>query len=358
MVNIDEYIAEASCIYKNRKYTVRDNGAVFRHNKENSRPAPLDNVWTFGKKEPSSGYMKIAGVSVHQIVATAFHGPAPAPNLVVDHIDNNKCNNRPSNLHWVTRLENALNNPITRAKIELVCGSIEAFIKDPSILRGHEHIYSPFIWMRTVTPEEAKVSYGKWLEWSQKSIEQRKSKGGGAGEWLYGNTTNQQFSDFTEKRKERYVNPWAKTVQEYNEKYLKLDTSLEGFMRWNIALVDRTEESIFPLAPLSTTGREDVLEKYRKALVSDSDFLLSRYYKTVFKEYVYFEKEQRLRVLSERINAQRTPLLIFEIWAEDTTIYHRFVGSYSLNKPQMVQEAMHDLTKFNLQEWKYKKGNH
>ena len=64
--------------------------------------------------------MMIAGVRVHQIVATAFHGPAPAENLVVDHKDNNKCNNRPSNLHWVTRLENALNNPITRA----VCNDI------------------------------------------------------------------------------------------------------------------------------------------------------------------------------------------------------------------------------------------
>ena len=59
--------------------------------------------------------MKIAGVSVDQIVATAFHGPASAPNRVVNHIDNNKCNNRLDNLHWVTRLENALNNPITKS---------------------------------------------------------------------------------------------------------------------------------------------------------------------------------------------------------------------------------------------------
>ena len=342
------------CDFKGRHYSVRDNGAVYRHQKENSRPAPLDNVWTFGTQDSYSGYMMIAGVRVHQIVATAFHGPAPAENLVVDHIDNNKCNNRPSNLHWVTRLENALNNPITRAKIELVCGSIEAFIENPAMLSGHEKGYSPFAWMRTVTPDEAKRSHEKWLEWAQKPIEERKSKGGSAGEWLYENTINGQRSDFPVKRKERYMDPWAKRVKEYNEAYEKLDASQEGFIRWEVALVDRTEESIFPLAPLFTIGTEDVIEKYREALISGEDFLESRYYKTVLRDVVYFKDENKLRVLSERIYAQRTPFYIFEIWADETKIYHKIVGSYSASKPQMIEEAMHDLTKFNRQEWKYK----
>ena len=352
--SLHQYKEIKECEFKGRHYSVRDNGAVLRHQKKNSRPAPLDNVWTFGTKDFSSGYMMIAGIRVHQIVATAFHGPAPAPNLVVDHIDNNKCNNRPSNLHWVTRLENALNNPITRAKIELICGSIEAFIENPSILRGHENTYSPFTWMRTVTPEEAKVSHCKWLEWSKRPIEERKSKGGVAGEWLYESTTHVQTADSPIKRKVRYENPWARKVREYNEAYESLDSTPEGFRIWEIALVDRTEESIFPLAPMFTIGEEDVINKYHNSLILGQDFLLSRYYKTVFKDVVYFEEQNKLRVLSERINAQRTPLYIFEIWADDSKIYHKFVGSYSLNKPQMVQEAMHDLTKFNRQEWKYK----
>ena len=316
------------CDFKGRHYSVRDNGAVYRHQKDNSRPAPLDNVWTFGTKDSSSGYMMIAGVRVHQIVATAFHGPAPAQNLVVDHIDNNKCNNRPSNLHWVTRLENALNNPITRAKIELVCGSIEAFIENPSILSGHEKTYPPFTWMRAVTVEEAKISHEKWLKWSQKPIEERKSKGGIAGEWLYENTTHVQAADSQIKRKERYENPWARKVREYNEAYESLDSTPEGFRIWEIALVDRTEESIFPLAPMFTIGEEDVITKYHNSLILGQDFLLSRYFKTVFKDVVYFEEQNKLRVLSERINAQRTPLYIFEIWADYSKIYHKFVGSY------------------------------
>ena len=37
--------------------------------------------------------------------------------LEIDHIDTNRCNNRKENLRWFTKLENALNNEITRNKI-------------------------------------------------------------------------------------------------------------------------------------------------------------------------------------------------------------------------------------------------
>ena len=67
-------------------------------------------------------------------MAYAFLGEPPTNQHVVDHIDTNRQNNRPENLRWLTRLENALLNPITRAKIENICGSIEAFINDPTIL--------------------------------------------------------------------------------------------------------------------------------------------------------------------------------------------------------------------------------
>jgi hypothetical protein len=43
---------------------------------------------------------------VHQLVAEAFIGDRPA-GLVINHIDANKQNNRPSNLEYVTQAENA-----------------------------------------------------------------------------------------------------------------------------------------------------------------------------------------------------------------------------------------------------------
>lgn len=42
---------------------------------------------------------------VHSLVATAFLGPRP-PLLEVNHIDGDKCNNRPANLEYTTRGEN------------------------------------------------------------------------------------------------------------------------------------------------------------------------------------------------------------------------------------------------------------
>ena len=87
-------------------------------------------------------------------MATAFHGEPPEPHYVVDHIDSNCRNNRPENLRWLTRLENALLNPVTRKKIEYLCGSVEAFLKNPSMLNDLRTDPS-FDWMRAVTTQEA-----------------------------------------------------------------------------------------------------------------------------------------------------------------------------------------------------------
>src|SRR5690606_32966695 len=49
---------------------------------------------------------------VHTLVALAFHGEPPGPigsgwdDWQVEHIDDDKQNNRPGNLEWVTRDEN------------------------------------------------------------------------------------------------------------------------------------------------------------------------------------------------------------------------------------------------------------
>jgi len=153
-----------------------------RHPREGKRLRKDDNVWTFGKPNEKTGYMEIAGQRVHRIVAFAFLGDPPTEQHVVDHIDTNRRNNRPENLRWLTRLENALNNPITRARIENLCGSIEVFLADPSVLRGHEMIDPNFNWMRTVSPEEARASLERLTNWAK---EHPKPQGGSLGEWVF-----------------------------------------------------------------------------------------------------------------------------------------------------------------------------
>lgn len=182
MVSVDDYNEVKDCIYKEEHYSVRDNGAVMRHQRVGMRVRKDDNVWTFGKPNEKTGYMEIAGQRVHRIVAFAFLGNPPTTQHVVDHIDTNRCNNRPENLRWLTRLENILNNPITRARIESVCGSIEAFLADPSVLRGHESIDPNFSWMRTVSPEEARASLERLSNWAKEHL---KPKGGNLDEWVF-----------------------------------------------------------------------------------------------------------------------------------------------------------------------------
>lgn len=182
MVSVDDYKEVKDCIYKGERYSARDNGAVMRHRREGMRVRKDDNVWTFGKPNDRTGYMEIAGQQVHRIVAYAFHGAPPTSQHVVDHEDTNRRNNRPGNLRWLTRLENILKNPITRARIEIIFGSVEKFLENPAQLYGYEDRDPNFKWMRTVTKEEAQVSLERMKKWAK---ERPRSQGGSLGEWIF-----------------------------------------------------------------------------------------------------------------------------------------------------------------------------
>lgn len=45
---------------------------------------------------------------VHVIVCTAFHGPKPSKLHEVGHEDDDRSNNHPNNLRWITRSENMI----------------------------------------------------------------------------------------------------------------------------------------------------------------------------------------------------------------------------------------------------------
>ena len=49
MSDVNDFKQEIECIYKDEKYSVRDNGAVFRYPRDGKRPRKYDNFWTFGK---------------------------------------------------------------------------------------------------------------------------------------------------------------------------------------------------------------------------------------------------------------------------------------------------------------------
>ena len=194
-VDINDFLQEKECIYKNEKYSVRDNGAIMRHPKNENKPRPLDNNWTFGKSNPQNKYMHISSARVHIIVAIVFHGDPPTKQHIVDHIDTNRQNNRPENLRWFTKLENALNNPITCKRIIYKCGSIEEFLENPSLLRDTDGDYSDIAWMRTVTTEEASNSWERLKKWGMQ--DNKTPKGGKIGEWIFSPVDNDYIEDET-----------------------------------------------------------------------------------------------------------------------------------------------------------------
>ncbi|MBV8389673.1 MAG: HNH endonuclease [Mucilaginibacter sp.] len=181
MADVNHFEKESECSYKGECYSVRDNGAILRYPLDGKRPRPSDNNWTFGKLNSKTGYLEIASVRIHRIVATAFHGEPPTREHVVDHIDTNRQNNRPENLRWVTRLENILLNPITARRIELVCGSVEEFLADPPKFR--DKFSDPnYEWMCTVSVEEAQISLERMQSWAKRD---KPLQGGSLGEWIY-----------------------------------------------------------------------------------------------------------------------------------------------------------------------------
>jgi hypothetical protein len=184
-VHLDRFGREVTCTYRGETYRVRDNGAVLRRRRDRARLRPLDEKWTFGRVNKKRGYMHVASIPVHRIVATAFHGPQPSKDHVVDHIDTNRQNNRPENLRWVTKHENILLNPITARRVIIAYGSIENFLANPD--RPISGKLPPnFEWMRSVTKEEAEESRRRLLDWAKSG---GMPSGGTLGEWLYTSRT-------------------------------------------------------------------------------------------------------------------------------------------------------------------------
>lgn len=271
--NINDYLLQKTCEYKGRTYLVRDNGAVCRLPKEDGRLSKWDNVWTFGKLRGDNGYMYLTGnITIHQIVCTAFHGAPDDPQLIVDHIDINHCNNRPENLRWITRLENILNNNITRAKVELICGSVEAFLENPSLLYGHESEDKNFSWMRAVSKAEAERSLKRWNEWAAKPKEERIPKGKGVGEFIF----SDEDQDFVRSWNGGQLLPEQKTwaqqkaeIEAENPRRYEEEHSLKDSLTPGAKQLDWATPTEFPQIPqnLIATPLQDYLARLPKGAI-------------------------------------------------------------------------------------------
>ena len=334
-VNVSDYSEERVCEYKGRRYFVRDNGAVYRQCFDNGFVGKWDEKWTFGRVDISTGYLLIGGERVHRIVCTAFHGEPEGERNIVDHIDTNRQNNRPENLRWVSKLENTLNNPITRAKIELRCGSVEAFLENPSLLYGHDSEDPNFKWMKTVTEEEGQRSLKRWREWASKPLSERMPQGKGVGEWIYADTS----SNIAPKpsSRPRYAGPYKSweehkaAIEESNRLWHEQQYGLKDSLTPGAKQLDWKTPTEFLLCPGVKDDR--TLQAYLSKLVRGKVFARTKYGEggTVL-ECGYNENDDALYVLTYRQEVEGIgfgkPWALCKITLQDGSFVHENQGSF------------------------------
>lgn len=295
MEDYDNYEKEVICTYRDETYSVRDNGAIYRHRKSGSRLRQLDEQWTFGRLNEKRGYMYFAGIMVHQIVATAFHGQKPSKNHIVDHKDTNRRNNWAENLQWVTRLDNILLNPITRRRVEIAYGSIENFLKNPA--KPIKKLEPNFEWMRNVTKKEAKESYKHLLDWSKRD---NLPKGEKLGDWLYS--------------------------QQNENKILKLepvdpiDSLISGAVQknWNTP-------TKFPLCPPEIS--KNTLNEYLQHLTKGEVFALNKLGETIVHSVEFSTDSDKLLVLGTNSSGAKK-WSVARVSIDNQLLIHESIGTF------------------------------
>ena len=335
MIDINNFKVEVSCEYKGEIYSVRDNGAIMRHPKKGCRIRPLDNKWTFGTKNENNGYMFFASnIRVHQVVASAFWGHQKSEGMVVDHKDTNRCNNRAENLHWVTKLENVLNNPITRRRIINICGSIAAFLDNPTLLR--ESTADPnFTWMRTVSEEEAAKCKSNLERWSNEDADfVSTSQGKGIGEWIY--------KDFQSKNIRHGWSQFStQTPNVYDQQEEMTSPLLEESLTSNAMQEDWRTPTEFPLCPTDTLS----LETYYSSLEIGKVFSNNTYGTNTIIRFAISDDRQRICIATHNPEGFKQWYITYVYILNDKYI-HKNGGSFFEENG-----ALKTITLFQGKEW-------
>lgn len=335
MIDINNFKVEVSCEYKGEIYSVRDNGAIMRHPKKGCRIRPLDNKWTFGTKNENNGYMFFASnIRVHQVVASAFWGHKKSEGMVVDHKDTNRCNNRAENLHWVTKLENVLNNPITRRRIINICGSIAAFLDNPALLRESTADHN-FTWMRTVSEEEAAKCKSNLERWSNEDADfVSTSQGKGIGEWIYKDFPSvnicHDWSHLSTQMPSAY--------EEEEERALPL---LVESLTSNAMQEDWRTPTEFPLCPTDILS----LETYYSSLEKGKVFSSNTYGTNSIMEFAISDDRKRLCVATHNPEGFKQWYITYVYILNDKYI-HKNGGSFFEENG-----ALKTITLFQGKEW-------
>lgn len=343
MIDIDDFKKEVSCEYKGETYSVRDNGAIMRHPKKGCRVRSLDNQWTFGKKNKTNGYMFFASnIRVHQVVATAFWGHEKEDGMVVDHKDTNRCNNRAENLHWVTKLENVLNNPITRSRIIKKCGSIEAFLENPVLLQDSTEDPN-FAWMRTVSEEEAAKCKANLERWSKEDVVYPKQSKIGLGDWIFRDVSVARQGDEIRQNLTQILKHENSVALNNEPNYWDEETvsMLSKSLTSNAMQENWNTPTEFPLCPSESMS----LDAYYLSLEKGKVFCSNMYGKGVIIEAAISDNKKTICVVTNNPNSSKKWFVTY-IYVSDNKYIHRSGGSFFSEIG-----ALKEITFFQGKEW-------
>lgn len=265
-----------------------------------------DEIWTFGKKDNATGYMKIGQHRVHIIVATAFYGQRDSKVYVVDHIDTNRCNNRADNLRWLTKLENVLMNPVTLKRVTMLCGGdIRNFIKDPSCLRDLTGTNADLTWMQNVSPQEAAIAYDNVMRWGLRPIDTEKTikEHSNKSEWIF-------------KEKKSYY-----PIPEVASQFVKAkspETALQ--FHWKTP-------TDFPCCPVDY--QNDGLSEYFNNLNAGKDFSINQFSHHKVLDKALIEDGKELLVVTHDITQDAVkPFGLVKIYCSGGQFVHESISTF------------------------------
>jgi hypothetical protein len=193
-------------------------------------------------------------------------------------------------------------NPITAKRIAIVCGSVEAFLDDPSMFR--DKFQDPTInWMCKVSKQDAQISLERLLEWAKSD---KRPSGGTLGEWLFSRVT----------AKNQHVTPLPRTPDKMMAK-----TMNAAQRHWNTP-------SEFPCCPEEFT--KEPIAAYADNLKTGLVFCRNDLYSSLVLKSATSDDRQSLFVLSESTEGKNAikPWALAEITYENGLFIHTSIQSF------------------------------
>ena len=319
------------CSWKDEHYLVREDGFIYRKPKEGSRKRKLDEVWSVGSMEESTGYCKFGGERVHLIVATAFHGHHDTKKFIVEHIDGNRAHNAPSNLRWISKLKAAFDNPDNIQKLLIYFpNGLQEFLENPSLLKQRGCVFPEISWIGGVTSDEAKDAY-------------EKSQNNGEGLFI---EQNKQYIPSVKTKEDNY-HPFAEgeNIAEFlksSERESRLQEKMEEFL----SFVPDTEDwkyfmtvsptplvlqdnwmtpTEFPCCP--DKADTDTIRHYHEMLSTDVLFCKNEKWESFVLDTALSEDQSKLWVLTDSKTGLKRWALT-EIYIKEGFIVHCAVGTF------------------------------